>query len=143
MYGQRRNGRSDMVTVQLAVDLPLNRADRQDRRIAEKLALAERARSEMLDRRRELLAQTQMAHAELEASASRLEGYEKSLLPAARARLEAARARYSGGGGPLAEVWEARRALLEAELEHEVIRMDRARARARIDYLTDGIRVSP
>jgi len=137
MYGARRADRSDMVTLQFAVDLPWQRGARQDVRLARSQRLADRAREALEDRERELAAESGAVTADLDGAIERRREYEEQLLPAARARLDTARAAYAGGRAPLAEVWEARRALREAELDATLIRVDGARAHVRRAWLTD------
>ena len=136
MYGKRQGDRSDMLTFQVSLDLPWDRANRQDRRTAEKFSLAERARELAEDRRRELSAELVSAWADWDAIQERLQQHELNLFPAARAQLATRKAAYSAGGTPLATVWEARRNLLEIELEHSVMMVERQRAAIRLGYLT-------
>ena len=137
MYGKRQGDRSDMLTFQVSLDLPWDRANRQDRRTAEKFALAERAHELAEDRRRELAAELDSIWADWDAALARLQEHEQRLIPAARAQLATRQAAYSAGGAPLATVWEARRSVLEVELEHAMILVERQRAAIRLGYLTD------
>jgi cobalt-zinc-cadmium efflux system outer membrane protein len=143
MYGQRQDDRSDMVSIQLTVGLPLNRAAQQDRRIAEKLAEASAMRSEAADRQRMLEAELATINADLRADAQRLREHEEHRIPSARARLDSAQAAYAGGAGSLAEVWQARRAWIDAGLHHEMIIAERARSLARLSWLTGELEVLP
>ena len=137
MYGKRQGDRADMLTFQISMDLPWDRANRQDRRTAEKFALAERARELAEDRRRELAAELDSAWADWDAALARLQEHEHRLIPAARARYATRQAAYSAGGAPLNAVWEARRSVLEVELEHAMVLVERSRAAIRLGYLTD------
>lgn len=138
MYGKRQDHRSDMVTLQFALPLQWNRATRQDRRLAEKLALADRARSLTEDRGRELSADLASALADRETAEAREREHVERLIPAANARLETARASYAAGKLPLAMVWEARRGVLDAEMEHWMIQTELLRAALRLEYLLGG-----
>lgn len=142
MYGQRQDF-PDMVSLQVTIGLPWNRADRQDRRIAQKLAEASAARSEMLDRRRQLSAELDAARADLRASTARLREHEAHLLPAARARLDTAESAYAGGRGTLLAVWQARRALVDVSLHHEMILADGLRAQAQVEWLVGAPELAP
>lgn len=137
MYGKRQGDRADMLTFQVSLDLPWDRANRQDRRTAEKFALAERAHELAEDRRRELAAELDSTWADWDAASARLQEHEHRLIPAARARLATRQAAYSAGGTPLGTVWEARRSVLEVELEHWMLLVERQRAAIRLVYLTD------
>lgn len=138
MYGQRQGDRSDLLSVQISMDLPWDRAQRQDRRTAEKLALAERARHLTQDKSRELSAELESAWADWDAAQARLAEHDQRLLPAAKARLATAQAAYTGGNAALSNVWDARRGALDAALEHWIILVDQQRAAVRLAYLTQN-----
>ncbi|HSI23072.1 MAG TPA: TolC family protein [Methylophilaceae bacterium] len=142
MYGKRRSDLSDMVSVQVAIDLPWDRSNRQDKRLAEKLLLVEKARKLTEDRKRELDAELENAMAELDTAKMREQEHQARLIPAARSRLQLAQATYSAGKGSLAEIWDARQALIGVEMEHWIILTDRQRAAAKIDYLLDNSRLN-
>lgn len=143
MYGQRPDDRSDMVSLQVTIDLPWNRANRQDRRIAEKLAEASAMRSDLSDRRRLLEAELAAIKADLAASDQRLREHETQRVPTARARLDTTQAAYAGGNSALMEVWQARRAWIEAALHHDMILAERARALAKLAWFTGRMEVLP
>lgn len=134
-YGKRFAGLSDMVTFQVAIDLQPDRANRQDRRTAEKLVLVEKARKLTEDRRRELTAELEAARADWDTAQAREEEHQKRLIPAADARLSVAKANYAAGKQNLAEVWEARRDVLEVQIDHWAILTDLQRAAVKVGYL--------
>ena len=134
-YGKRFADRSDMLSFQVAIDLQLDRANRQDRRAAEKLVLVEKARSLTADRQRELAAELDSAKADWQAAEAREAEHQQRLIPVAAARLSITQAGYSAGKQPLADVWEARRGMLEVEMDHWSIQTDRQRAAVRMAYL--------
>lgn len=138
MYGRRRSDLSDMVTFQVGIDLPWDRANRQDRRTAEKSLLVEKARKLTEDRRRELLAELEAAKADWDTAEARENEHQQRLIPNAEARLVLAKAGYAAGKQSLSEVWEARRGVLEVELEHWSILADRQRAAVKMAYLLDN-----
>lgn len=142
MYGQRQD-LADMVSLQVTVGLPVNRAGRQERRLAEKLALASAAQAEMADRRRQIEAELASTHADLGASLDRLREHQERLLPAARARLATAEAAYGGGAGQLADVWAARREMVEVSLHHQMIIADGLRALMQLEWLLGTPQVQP
>ncbi len=135
MYGHRQSDRSDMVSVQIAMPLQIDRAQRQDRRVAEKLALVERMRAMTIDRERELKADLLAVQADAEAAHARLREYRERLAPAAQARLQSASAGYASGASSLSTLWEARRGAVEAELQYAAIESEMLRAEARYAYL--------
>ncbi|HYN55535.1 MAG TPA: TolC family protein [Methylotenera sp.] len=136
-YGKRFADRSDMLSFQVSIDLQLDRANRQDKRTAEKLLLVEKARKLTEDRRRELQAELQNAEADAEAAEAREKEHLTSLIPNAQARLSLAQAAYSAGKQSLNDVWQARRDVIEVELDHWIILTDRQRAAVKLAYLTN------
>lgn len=134
-YGKRFAGRSDMLTFQVAVDLQLDRVNRQDRRTAEKLVLVEKARKLTEDRQRELAAELDAARADWQAAEAREAEHQQRLIPIAAAQLSVVQAGYASGKQPLADVWEARRGMLEVEMDHWGIQTDRQRAAVKMAYL--------
>lgn len=138
MYGRRTGDDADLLNVQLGVALPWNRPQRQDRGVAQKAAELERARALSEDRRRFLTAERRAAWAEFNSAEARLRQHGDALISAARARLGVAQAAYGARSAPLKDVWEARRGVLDLELEHWALFAERARAALRLQYLGEG-----
>ena len=134
-YGKRFADRSDMLTFQVSIDLQLDRANRQDRRTAEKLVLVEKAQKITEDKRRELSADLEGALADAQAAEARENVHLSSLIPNAKARLNIAQAGYATGKNSLSDVWQARRTVIEIELDHWTILTDKQRAAVKIGYL--------
>ena len=134
-YGKRFADRSDMLSFQVSIDLQLDRANRQDRRTAEKMVLVEKAQKITEDKRRELSADLEGALADAQATEARENVHLTSLIPNAKARLSVAQAGYATGKNSLGDVWQARRAVIEIELDHWTILTDRQRAAVKIGYL--------
>lgn len=135
MYSKRGPAYSDMVTVQVGVELPLFTVNRQDRRVASRLAA--KAKHEQLheNHRRMLIAELETAHANWQTLALRGERFERDVLPQSAHRVEAALAGYRGGRADLASVVEARRAETELRLQRLTLQVELARARTQLDYL--------
>ena len=134
-YGKRFADRSDMLSFQVSIDLQLDRANRQDRRTAEKLVLVEKAQKITEDRRRELSADLEGALADAQAAEARENVHLTCLIPNAKAVLSVAQAGYAAGKNSLGDVWQARRNVIEIELDHWTILTDRQRAAVKIGYL--------
>ena len=135
LYGQRSPNFSNMVTVMFSIDLPFDKAKRQDRDVAARASLLDRARSESEDARRAHEADVRTMISDWEISGERARRFEKLLLPLARERTELALAAYSGGRGDLAAVLEARRAEIETQLSLITAELERGRAWARLNHL--------
>lgn len=134
-YGKRFGSQSDMVTFQVAFDLQTDREHRQDQRTAEKQLLLERARKLTEDRRLELSAALEAARADWEIAEAREQEHQQRLIPAADARLKLLEAAYRAGRPNLAEVWQAKRDVLEVQIEHLNILTDRQRAAINLAFL--------
>ena len=104
MYGNRGGGRSDMLTLQVSIDLPLNRGRLQNRRIAEASELAAASRDRAEDERRELVSGFEAALAQFTAAEARYRTTATQTVPALRAAEQALEARFAAGGGTLESV---------------------------------------
>lgn len=105
-YGQR-SGFSDLLSLQVSIDLPLNRAKLQNRRVAEASELAAAARDRLEDVRRELIADFEQAWAQWSAAEVRYSTNLNQTLPALEAAENALLARVAGGQPGLNDVQAA------------------------------------
>jgi outer membrane protein TolC len=133
-YQQRGPTFSNMISVQVSIDLPLFQKNRQNRDLAAKLALVEQARDLREDAVRQHLAEAQAAAADWDAATSRLKRFDESLLPLSKQRADAALAAYRGGRGDLTPVLQARRDELDIKLQQLQLTEDQARAYAQLLY---------
>jgi outer membrane protein TolC len=133
-YAVRGSAYSDMVTVQVGVDLPLFQKNRQVREVSSKLALADRARALREDNLREMQAMLARAYAEWTSASERLARYRTSTLPQAAARIEAALAAYRAGRADLGKVLEARRMELDLRMQQFMLEGEVVRAQVQISY---------
>jgi len=133
-YQQRGPTFSNMISVQVSIDLPLFQKNRQNRDHAAKLALVEQARDLKEDAIRQHLAEAQAASADWDAATSRLKRFDESLLPLSKQRADAALAAYRGGRGDLTPVLQARRDELDIRLQQLQLTGDQARAYAQLLY---------
>jgi outer membrane protein TolC len=124
--------RPNMLTATVSVDLPLFRGSRQDRRVAEKATLADGARHETEDKRRELDMLHRGLRAEEAALAARARVFETELLPALRRETEVTA---TGFARDQTEYRDAVMRKLEAELEYTRLRADLLRVQAELLYL--------
>ena len=140
-YGKRFADRSDMLSFQVSMDLQLDRANRQDRRTAEKLVLVEKSHKLTEDRRRALSSELENASADAEVAEARENEHLTRLIPNAEALLKISQAAYTSGKQSLSDVWEARRSLIEIEIDHWTVLADRQRAAVKIGYLVNDSRL--
>lgn len=125
--------RADLFSALVTMDLPIFRAKRQDRRLAEKQTLETAARYEAEDKRRELEAGYHATRAERDALAQRVEIFEQRLLPDAERE---ASLTVAGFAREQSERRQARLKALETRLELTRLRVDLARSQAELLYLT-------
>ena len=135
-YGLRGGDRPDFVSLVVGVDLPLFPKNRQDRRLAARLAGVERAAQMHADRHLALKAELESAYADWQSADERIQRFEQVILPLATRRVESALAAYGSDRASYARVLEARRAETEARLQWLAQQVARARAQVQIGYFT-------
>ncbi|MEJ7745711.1 MAG: TolC family protein [Luteimonas sp.] len=116
-YGQREGGRSDMLTIEFSIGLPLFTANRQDRGVAARRAELEAVAFSREDARRAQIETIRRALAQWKGLKRQIELKEQQQLPLARDRAQVAIASY-GGGGELQPWLLARRDELELHIGH-------------------------
>jgi len=135
MYGERGFGYSNMVTLEVTVPLQIRRSDRQDQRLAAKLAEASQARAEREDMLRAHAAKIAGMIDAWDSARERRERYRTSIIPLAADRVLAARAAYGGGKATLTELLAAHRAEIEARLKALQLEATAARLWAQLAFL--------
>src|SRR5581483_9110207 len=101
-----------------------DRANRQDREIAAKLAMAEQARAEREEMLRAHTGEAKAMIAEWENGRERRARYERELIPLAKERAMAALAGYQGGRTSIADLLLARRNETEVRMQAVQLEMD-------------------
>lgn len=135
MYSQRGPSYANMVSVNLSMPLPWNRASRQDRELGASLSRTDQAEAEREDAARDYRATIFEATAAWEANKARLARYDASLVPLASQQVEAALAAYRAGTAPLARALEARRMLIDTRMERQRTGLETARSRVQLEFL--------
>jgi outer membrane protein TolC len=133
-YAQRGPAYSNMLSVQVSIDLPLFADKRQNREAAARAAQVAQARALREDALRQHRAEAAVAQAEWQAATARLKRFDDDLLPLAQDRARLALASYRSGFGTLAAVLEARRAALDLRLQKWQLTAEQGRARAQLLY---------
>lgn len=131
---QRRSIGSDMVSVGVSIPLQLNRANLQDRDVAEKTERAMQAQFTLDDMQRQVQADIRTQANTLASSRERLDALRKRLLPLSQQRVQLAEAAYRAGSGALADVFAARRADLQAQLQVLDLQREAALVWAQLEY---------
>jgi outer membrane protein TolC len=134
-WQERPSKYGDMFSVMVSVPLPWDRANRQDREVAAKLASAEQARAARDEALRMHIAEFRTMEQEWEVNRSRIARFEREIVPLAAARAEATGAAYRGGKASQSEVLAAYRAELDARLQALSIESETARLWAQLNYL--------
>src|SRR5450830_172770 len=116
-FAQRGSQYSNMVSFGVSIPLTLNRAQRQDRDIAEKSALGTKARLEYEDALIDMQSEIHALSSQLTSTKSRIAQLTSELLPAAAEQVELATAAYRSGSGSLTSVFKAKRISLEKRLQ--------------------------
>jgi outer membrane protein, heavy metal efflux system len=140
-YGQRDNmpdgtRRSDMVSMTVAINLPVWRATKTEPRIAEARAMHEQAVSLYEAQRIETATKLhhQMATAEQSLRAARL--YRDEILPQARVTFEAVLSSYQENRGELMPIFDVQMSILNAELGFASALTNYQKALAEIEFLS-------
>lgn len=127
MYSQRGPAYANMVSLNVSLPVPWDRAHRQDRELAARIAQADAARAQAESLRRNLIGELHGKREALQHNQARLERYRGSTVPLARAQTDAALTAYRAGTGTLASVAEASRKALEIALDR--LKLEAATAR--------------
>lgn len=132
-FSQRGSQYANMLSFGVSIPLAVNRAQRQDRDIAEKAAMGTRARLQYDEALLEMQTQIQGLSAELDSLKERIAQWRAELLPAATQQVELATAGYRSGAASLSLVFKARRALLEKRLQLNALEKQAALAWASLE----------
>jgi outer membrane protein TolC len=134
-FQERGPAYSNMFSIGVAIPLQWDQKNRQDREVAAKLALAERARAQQEDALRNHVAEVRSMLNEWENGLERIARYERELLPLAQERTQAALAAYRGGKSDLNAVLAARKNEIEMRTQALQLNADTARAWAQLNFL--------
>jgi outer membrane protein TolC len=134
-YQQRGPDFSNMVSVGVSVPLPWDRANRQDREVAAKLAMAEQMRAQRDEMLRAHIGEVRAMIVEWQNGRERLARYERELVPLARERARAALAGYQGGKTSIADLLSACRNESDVRMQAVQLEMDTARLWAKLSFL--------
>lgn len=135
-YSQRGPAYSNMVSIGVSVPLQLDRANRQDREVAAKVAALAEAQAKLEDALAAHEAEVRVALNDWNSGKERLARLSTELLPAARLRSEAALNSYKASKADLASVLSARREEIDARIQLLALETETARTWARLTYLT-------
>ncbi|MGH6610675.1 MAG: TolC family protein [Burkholderiaceae bacterium] len=135
MYSQRGPAYSNMVSINFSIPWQLDRANRQDRELAAKLAQIDQLQAQREEVTREHLADVRSWLQQWRSDRARLARYDDSLIPLSAERTRAALAAYRGNSTPLSTVLEARRMEIDTRLERLRLEMENAGVWAKLEYL--------
>lgn len=134
-FQQRGAAYSNMLSVGLSIPLQWDRARRQDRELAARIAQADGARAERDDALRAHVAEAQAMLGEWHSRRERLARYRGELTALALERTAATLAAYRGGKSSLPEVLAARRGEIDVRLQAIELDADAATLWARLNFI--------
>lgn len=134
--GNMSNGmpRSNMITGQLAIDLPLFTAQHQDRRVKASTYRLEASQLERTANYRNLVKDLQTQYAFYQQLSKRMKLYQQQLVPIAIQNEQATLLAYQTTTGDLATVLRAQANVLSLKLEQLQVEIARTKARAALLY---------
>ena len=138
MYSKRGPDFSDMVSLEFRVGLPLFPKNRQNPKIAQKLAEVRAQEAERDSEVRMHTAEVRAAIAQWQLGRERLQHYAKEILPLAHDRSRAALASYGSGRGDLRTTIDALTEEINAQLEEVQLQGSVARAWVFLHLLHDS-----
>lgn len=141
-YGQR-TGYSDMVSFGVSIPLQVSPGERQDRETASKLALVDKAEAELLEVKRAAMAEFLALRSDVERLQQRIERYRVSVVVPAGQRTAAVTAAYRSNQAPLATLFEARHAEVEARRKLLTLQRDLARSQLQLVFRPLTAEVAP
>jgi outer membrane protein TolC len=130
-YGQRA-GYPDMVSVGVSIPLTVAPERRQDRDIASKLALTEKAEAALAEATRMATGEYRALASDAARLAERIERYRSTVVAVAQQRTVAAMAAYRSNQIPLMTLFEARHAEVEAQRKLLALQRDLAKTQAQL-----------
>lgn len=138
MYSERGIGYSNLASLEFFLPLPVNRANRQDRELAAKLAQASQAKAEREDMLRTHVAEIDAMIDEWDSARQRRERYVQEIIPLATDRTTTTSAAYRGGKAKLVDVLAARRNEVDVRFEALQIEARAARLWAELRFISPG-----
>ena len=140
-YGQR-SGYPDMLSFGVNIPLAVARAERQDRQVAARVALIEKAEAQVEEARRAATAEYQGLDNDVQRLVRRIERFRATVVLPAHQRTEVALAGYRSNRTPLAALFEARHLEVDAQRRWVALQRDLARTQARLVYkpVIEGVR---
>ncbi|WP_145539540.1 TolC family protein [Yersinia kristensenii] len=135
-YAKRAEEYEDMAGVMVTVDLPLFRSQRQDKDYAADVSRSMEANDQLTLLTREHRAQLDTLLAQYHATQELWQRQTNEILPLQKQRVKLMMAQYQANKSDLGSVLEARRALLDSQLNASNAARELARTWAAIRYLT-------
>ena len=134
-FQQRGAAYANMLSVGVSIPLQWDRARRQDRELAARIALADGARAERDDALRAHVAEAQAMLGDWQSGRERLARYRGELIELALERSAATLAAYRGGKSSLADMLAARRAENDVRLQTITLDADTATLWAQLNFM--------
>ena len=135
MFSVRGPAYGNMVSFNVSLPLPWDRANRQDREVAARIAVLDQARAEREDVVRARSADVRAMLIEWHNVRERRVRYERELSPLAAERTQALLGAYRGGKASVNDVLAARRNEIDVRLQSLELELAAARLWAQLNFL--------
>lgn len=136
MYSQRGSRFGDMVSLGVSIPLQWDQPNKQDRELAARLQRVEQVRLEREEMWKEQRFEVQRLLTNWRSNLTRMDDYDKTLIPLATERVHATQAAFRGGKAPLVAVLEAQRMVTDTRLERLRIEKQAALWWATLEFRT-------
>lgn len=135
IYGKRDGGRSDMLSAQIGIDIPINILSKQGSLVAASRQEVLAEENTVREAHRQLLETLESEYATWLKLGERLEQYQKRVIPQAANSAEAALRAYQSGEIDFPDVARARLMSLESAMNELNLRVQRAKAQVYLLYI--------
>ncbi len=137
-FGEHPNGsdRADMLAAMITLDIPLFTANRQDKQVSANIEKTSAAQFQLDNKLRELKHMLDKDRAIYKRLGQRQKLYHEELLASAKNNADASLSAYQSGVIEFTSLMRSRMTELDVKLADLRVRVDRARAKARLLYLT-------
>jgi outer membrane protein TolC len=132
-YARRGPAYSDMVSVQLGIELPLWRRQRQDRQIESRRKEVERIEAEREEQRRRIVGEVEALRADAAELGTKIDRLQRQALPLADERVAVTLASYQAGRTELSSVLAARKDVIDTRLRLIDLRAAQAQVHTQLD----------
>ena len=133
-YGYRAGGRANMATAMVTLDMPLFTGKRQDKRLFAAKKSKQAARLKMQAKELDMMRDVRSAYVVWQKSQKRIELYNRVVLERTKSARIASENAYASGSADFAEIIRTHMSELDARLNLEAIKLQRALSQIELQY---------